>query len=94
MKFTNKNYPHLGLLNFEGDAVRAYKTKLGGYTIVDDHHEILAEWDEWEMAEFLEGDITVTTSYNKTFRYTDEHPNAKPTEEKLQSFLSYKRQML
>ena len=46
------------------------------------------------MAEFLEGDITVTTSYNKTFRYTDEHPNAKPTDEKLQSFLSYKRQML
>ena len=81
--------PHLGLLNFEGDAVRAYKKPNGdGFIIVDDHLEIIAEWNELNMSEFLEGNITVTTSNNKTFRYTEEHANAKPTDEKLQAFLN------
>ena len=90
MKFANRNYPYLGLINFEGDVVRAYKLPNDHYTIVDDHHEIIAEWDSLDLAEFLEGDITVTTSYNKTYRYTEEHPGAKPTSVKLQEFLELK----
>jgi hypothetical protein len=80
--------PHLGLLNFEGDAVRAYR-KLDGenFIIVDDHLEIIAEWDRLEIFEFLRGDFTVTTSYGKEYRYTDWNNDCKPREEKLDLFI-------
>jgi len=80
--------PYLGLLNFEGDVVRAYK-KLDGenFIIVDDHLEIIAEWDRLEIFEFLRGDFTVTTSYGKEYRYTDWNNDCKPMEEKLDLFI-------
>jgi hypothetical protein len=80
--------PHLGLLNFEGDAVRAYKkTDSDRYIIVDDHMEIIAEWDSLEIFEFTRGDFTVTTSYGKEYRYTDWNEDAKPRKEKLDLFI-------
>lgn len=80
--------PHLGLLNFEGDAVRAYK-KIDGdnYIIVDDRMEIIAEWDSLEMFEFTRGDFSVTTSYGREYKYTDWNDDCKPRKEKLDVFI-------
>jgi len=80
--------PHLGLLNFEGDAVRAYKERDDdNFIIVDDHMEIIAEWDSLKIFEFIRGDFTVTTSYGKEYRYTDWNEDAKPKKEKLDLFI-------
>lgn len=80
--------PHLGLLNFEGDAIRAYKKSDGdNYIIVDDRLEIIAEWDSLEMFEFTRGDFSVTTSYGKEYRYTDWNKDCKPAKEKLDMFI-------
>ena len=80
--------PHLGLLNFEGDAVRAYK-KIDGdnFIIVDDHMEIIAEWDSLEIFEFTRGDFSVTTSYGKDFKYTDWNDDCKPKKQALDIFI-------
>jgi len=80
--------PHLGLLNFEGDAVRAYK-KIDGdnFIIVDDHMEIIAEWDSLEIFEFSRGDFSVTTSYGKDFKYTDWNNDCKPRKQDLDIFI-------
>jgi len=80
--------PHLGLLNFEGDAVRAYK-KIDGdnFIIVDDHMEIIAEWDSLEIFEFTRGDFSVTTSYGKDFKYTDWNNDCKPKKQDLDIFI-------
>ena len=87
MKIQNKNYPYLGLINFEGDCVRAYKTGKGAFTIIDDCHEIIAEWNDFEIWAYVTGRIDVTTSYGKTYNFTKEHKNAKPSPEKLYKFL-------
>ena len=80
--------PHLGLLNFEGDAVRAYK-KLDGenFIIVDEKLEIIAEWNSLEIFEFTRGDFAVTTSYGKDYRYTDWNDDCKPRKEVLDLFI-------
>jgi hypothetical protein len=90
MKIKSKlrTLPHLGLLNFEGDAVRAYKLPDGdNYIIVDDHMEVIAEWDSLEIFEFTRGDFTVTTSYGKEYRYTDWNDDAKPRKSVLDVFI-------
>ena len=80
--------PHLGLLNFEGDAVRAYKTIDGDrFIIVDEHLEIIAEWDSLEIFEFTRGDFAVTTSYGKDYRYTDWNDDCKPRKQDLDIFI-------
>lgn len=83
-----RTLPHLGLLNFEGDAVRAYKLPDGdNFVIVDDHMEVIAEWDSLEIFEFTRGDFTVTTSYGKEYRYTDWNDDAKPRKSVLDVFI-------
>ena len=80
--------PHLGLLNFEGDAVRAYRKLNGdGFIIVDDHLEIIAEWDGLEIFEFTRGDFSVTTSYGKDYKYTDWNKDCKPRKQDLDIFI-------
>ena len=84
----DKLLPHLGLLNFEGDAVRAYKKPDGDrYIIVDERLEIIAEWDSLEIFEFIRGDFAVTTSYGKNYRYTDWNDDCKPRKEVLDLFI-------
>jgi hypothetical protein len=90
MKISKKDrlLPYLGLLNFEGDAVRAYKKEDGdNFIIVDEHLEIIAEWDSLEIFEFTRGDFSVTTSYGKEYRYTDWNDDAKPRKDKLDLFI-------
>lgn len=83
-----RTLPHLGLLNFEGDAVRAYKLPDGdNFIIVDDHMEVIAEWDSLEIFEFIRGDFSVTTSYGKEYRYTDWNDDAKPRKSVLDVFI-------
>jgi hypothetical protein len=83
--------PHLGLLNFEGDAVRAYRRigddNFNNFIIVDDHMEIIAEWDSLEIFEFTRGDFSVTTSYGKDFKYTDWNDDCKPKKQALDIFI-------
>jgi hypothetical protein len=82
----DRKLPHLGLLNFEGDVVRAYK-KYDEFIIVDDHLEIIEEWDSLKMFEFTRGDFSVMTSYGKEYRYTDWGQDCKPGSEKLDLFI-------
>jgi hypothetical protein len=80
--------PYLGLLNFEGDAIRAYR-KIDGdrFIIVDDHMEIIAEWDALKIFEFTRGDFSVTTSYGKDYKYTDWNKDCKPRKQDLDIFI-------
>ena len=80
--------PHLGLLNFEGDALRAYKKPDGdNFIIVDEKLEIIAEWDSLEIFEFTRGDFAVTTSYGKDYKYTDWNDDCKPIKADLDLFI-------
>lgn len=88
MKLKNKNFSNIGLIN---DYVHVYKTSNELYTLVDDRHEILATWDLIYLIKFVSGLITITTSYGKVYKYTEEHISAKPSTEKLFNFLGIKQ---
>jgi hypothetical protein len=87
MKFENKNYPHLGLLNFEGDTFRAYKLGVSDYVIVDDWHEIIEFTNTKGMIYIMNGGKSLSTSYGRIYTIPNEHKNARPSDEKLRSFL-------
>lgn len=87
-KYENKNRkPHLGLLNFEGDTFRAYKIDTSEYVIVDDIHEIIEFTNTKGIIFIMNGGKSLTTSYGRTYTIPNEHENARPSDEKLRSFL-------
>ncbi len=87
-KYENKNRkPHLGLLNFEGDTFRAYKIDTSEYVIVDDHHEIIEFTNTKGIIYIMNGGKSLTTSYGRTYTISNEHENARPSDEQLRSFL-------
>ena len=87
-KYENKNRkPHLGLLNFEGDTFRAYKIDTSEYVIVDDTHEIIEFTNTKGIIFIMNGGKSLTTSYGRTYTIPNEHENARPSDEKLRSFL-------
>jgi len=87
-KYENKNRkPHLGLLNFEGDTFRAYKIDTSEYVIVDDTHEIIEFTNTKGIIYIMNGGKPLTTSYGRTYTIPNEHENARPSDEKLRSFL-------
>ena len=87
-KYENKDRkPHLGLLNFEGDTFRAYKIHTSEYVIVDDQHEIVEFTNTRGIIFIMNGGKSLTTSYGRTYTIPNEHENARPSDEKLRSFL-------
>ena len=87
-KYENKDRkPHLGLLNFEGDTFRAYKLGVSDYVIVDDWHEIIEFTNTKGIIYIMNGGKPLTTSYGRTYTIPNEHENARPSDEKLRSFL-------
>ena len=87
-KYENKSRkPHLGLLNFEGDVLRAYKLDKTEYVIVDDYHEIIEFTNTKGVIFIMNGGKSITTSYGRTYTIPNEHENARPSDEQLRSFL-------
>ena len=82
-----KRYPKLGLLNFEGDVIRAYKVNSNKYIIMDGHGEFIGEYRFWELRNFLTGHSDITISDGKAYNYLKEHPEARPKPHKLEEFL-------
>ena len=82
-------YPRIGLLNFEGDVLVAYRS-VNLYVILDQWKEIVAIMLDTEFDNFLEGKTTITDSHGKTWNYANEHENAKPRPEKLKEFMYIK----
>ena len=87
-KYENRRKnPYLGLLNFEGDTFRAYKIDTSEYVIVDDAHEIIEMTNTKGIIYIMNGGKPLTTSYGRTYTIPNEHENARPSDEKLKSFL-------
>ncbi len=85
----NKNNKRLGLLNFEGDVLKAYHLPTNNtYLIVDDRGNFIQTLTKNKLQKFFSGEIELTTSYGKTFNYANEHENAKPRQEQIDEFLA------
>jgi hypothetical protein len=85
----NKDNKSLGLLNFEGDVLKAYYLPTSdSFLIVDDQGKYIKSLSKKELEKFFNGDIELTTSYGKTYNYANEHQNAKPKQEKIDEFIA------
>jgi hypothetical protein len=85
----NKNDKKLGLLNFEGDVLKAYyKPTSDKFFIFDDHGNFIESLSKKKLQKFFDGKLELTTSYNKTFNYANEHENAKPRQEQIDEFMA------
>jgi hypothetical protein len=88
LNMKNRNNKSLGLLNFEGDVLKAYHLpKDDTFLIIDDHGEFIINLTKKELMNFFKGEIELTTSYGRTFNYLNEHQNAKPKQEQIDEFL-------
>ena len=82
-----RKLPKIELLNFEGPVLMAHKSK-NIFIITDEKKEIIDVLYGEEMQDFINGDFSVTDSKGRVWLYTKEHPEAKPTPEKLQQFIN------
>ena len=84
---TLKKYPKLGLINFEGDVVKAYKVNDNGFIIVDGHGEYIRIYTRLQLDKFLNGEIVISISSGETFNYLEQHQDARPKQHQLDEFL-------
>ncbi len=88
----NKDYKRLGLLNFEGDVLKAYHIPTANiFLIADDHGHIVESCTKQQLIEFFEGTKEITTSYGKAYNFAKEHDNAKPSQEKIDEYLKLQK---
>ena len=88
----NKDYKKLGLLNFEGDVLKAYHIPTANcFLIIDDHGYIVESCAKQQLIEFFEGKKEFTTSYGRTYNFTKEHENAKPSQEQIDGYLKLQK---
>jgi hypothetical protein len=77
----------LELLNYEGPVLVAHKI-YEFYVITDQWKEVVDVIVGFEMESFFNGKFSITDSKNKEWIYTNEHADAKPTQEKIKQFLN------
>ena len=88
MYIKQKHLPYLGLLNFEGDLFRAYDLLDGRFTIVNEKREEVVTTNAYGILDYMEGAGKPIVNYDgKVWIIQNEHPNAKPSQEKLYKFL-------
>lgn len=76
----------LGLINYEGDCLKAIKEG-NMVKIIDQYGETVNVLTKQEVLLFVDGSLEIIDSKNKTWNYTKESKEAKPTVEEIVDFL-------
>jgi len=83
-----KKLPKIELLNFEGPVLVAHKSK-NVFVITDEWKEVIdILYGVEEMEDFINGEFSVTDTKGRTWVYTRESNDAKPSQEKIDKFLN------
>jgi hypothetical protein len=78
----------LSLLNYEGDVLKVhYNDKFNKFLMIDEHGVTIEILSRKLFEQFLNGQKTLINSKGIRFNYSEEHKDAKPSQEKLQEFL-------
>jgi hypothetical protein len=72
--------------------LKAYHIPTGNiFLIIDDQGHVVESCTKKELIEFFEGTKEITTSYGKTYNFTKEHENAKPSLEQIDEYLKLQK---
>lgn len=83
-------YPNIGLINYEGDVIKAYKIKEKEFILIDCHGELIDLYNYSKLIDFINGVTTITISSGEVYNFLEEHPNARAKPEVLTEFLKSK----
>lgn len=78
----------LGLINYEGDCLKAKKKSMDEYVITDQYGSKLTTWNLNKFCDFLDGKLEITDSAGKSWNYQREHHEARPNTMKLVLFIN------
>lgn len=87
LKRTLGKYPSLGLINYEGAVIKAYKTNKKEFILIDCHGELIDLYSYAKLVDFLNGVTTITISSGEVYNYLEQHQNARPKPDVLSDFL-------
>jgi len=90
LKRTLGKYPNIGLINYEGDVIKAYKIKEKEFILIDYHGELIDLYSYAKLVDFLNGETSITISSGEVYNYLEQHPNARPNPQTLTDFLESK----
>jgi hypothetical protein len=76
----------LGLINYEGDCLKAIKEN-GTIIVKDQYGKVVLSTDTEGLYAFIDGTQSITDSKGKVWEYLKEHENAKPSHLKIHEFL-------
>ncbi len=77
-KQTKHMMKSLGLINYEGDCLKAVKEN-NKILIIDQYGETVETFTVEQFYEFIDGTINVVDSKGKSWNYENEHRDAKPS---------------
>ena len=80
-------YPNIGLINYEGDVIKAYKIKEKEFILIDCHGELIDLYSYRKLIDFLNGVTTITISSGEVYNFLEQHPNARAKPDVLTEFL-------
>jgi hypothetical protein len=87
LKRTLGKYPNIGLINYEGDVIKAYKIKEKEFILIDCHGELIDLYSYTKLVDFLNGETTITISSGEVYNFLEQHQNARPKPQVLTDFL-------
>ena len=90
LKRTLGKYPNIGLINYEGDVIKAYKIKEKEFILIDCHGELIDLYSYAKLVDFLNGETTITISSGEVYNFLEQHQNARPKPQVLTDFLEAK----
>ena len=82
-------YPNIGLINYEGDVIKAYKIKEKEFILIDCHGELIDLYSYTKLIDFLNGVTTITISSGEVYNFLEQHPNARAKPDVLTEFLKF-----
>lgn len=82
-------YPNIGLINYEGDVIKAYKIKEKEFILIDCHGELIDLYNYSKLIDFINGVTTITISSGEVYNFLEEHPNARAKPDVLTEFLKF-----
>jgi len=78
-KIKNKNeMKSLGLINYEGDCLKAVKEN-NELHIIDQYGKTVETFTSTQFFDFIDGIVDITDSKGKSWNYPSEHRDAKPS---------------
>ena len=76
----------LGLINYEGDCLRAYRDD-ELILIQDQYLKTVGSLSIEEFYEFIDGSLEIVDSQGKSWNFANEHPEARPKPSKIYEFI-------